>query len=241
MEGNPILVVDDEKNIRLTLSEALAALALSVHTALNGEEALQKLETEEFQLMILNLKMPGMDGIEVLRRVKQKWPKVRIIVVTAHGTIESAVEAMKPGADDFIQKPFTPWEIREAALQVLEREALGEEKPVDHDTLIKHAKPHISNGKFAKAREAAQRAIAADPAQPDAYNLLGALLEITGDLLSAQKFYRMALDVKPTYEPARANLARATSMQKFGKIHLGPDTGARSAEESESSGAHYEE
>jgi DNA-binding response OmpR family regulator len=241
MEENSILVVDDEKNIRLTLSEALAALALPVQTAVNGEEALQKLERDEFGLMILDLKMPGIDGIEVLRRVKQKWPKVRIIVVTAHGTIESAVEAMKLGADDFIQKPFTPWEIREAVLHVLEREASGEEKPAEHGTLIELARLHISDGKFAKARAAAQKAIAADPAKPDAYNLLGALLEIAGDWLSAQKFYRMALDVEPTYEPAQANLERATSMQRFGKIHLGPDPGIPLARELEGSGAEYEE
>ncbi|RJR44350.1 MAG: response regulator [Desulfobacteraceae bacterium] len=117
-----MLVVDDEKNIRLTLSQSLDSLGIEISTAVNGEEALRKLQEQEFSLIILDLRMPGMDGMEVLRHVRTRWPKTRVIVITAYGTVESAVEAMKLGADDFIQKPFTPAEIRELAMQVLERE-----------------------------------------------------------------------------------------------------------------------
>ncbi len=90
-------------------------------------------------------------------------------------------------------------------------------------SLIELTKRHISDRSFAAARETARKAIAADPAQPEAYNLLGALLEIKGDRLEAQKFYRAALDIDPTFKPARANLERTTSWDKFGKIDLGPD------------------
>jgi DNA-binding response OmpR family regulator len=189
----------------------------------NGEEALQRLREGPFGLVFLDLKMPGMDGMDVLRRIKDDWPKTRVIIITAHGTIESAVEAMKLGAVDFIQKPFSPGEIRELATQVIEREALDEENAVDYRSLIQLTKRHISDRSFAGARETVRKAIAADPAQPEAYNLLGALLEVKGDWVEAQKFYRAALDVDPTFKPASANLERTTSWHKFGKIDLGTD------------------
>ena len=222
MKKTPILVVDDEKNIRLTMSQSLEPLEIRVQTAVNGEEALQKLREGPFGLVFLDLKMPGIDGMEVLRRIKDNWPKTRVIIITAHGTIDSAVEAMKLGAVDFIQKPFSPGEIRQLATLVLEREALDEERTDDYRSLIELTKRHISDRAFAPARETARKAIAADPAQPEAYNLLGALLEIKGAWLEAQKFYRAALDIDPTYKPAHANLDRVTSLDKFGKIDLGP-------------------
>lgn len=224
MEKQPILVVDDEKNIRLTMSQSLEPLEIAVQTAVNGEEALQKLrEMGPFRLVFLDLKMPGMDGIEVLRRIRDDWPKTRVIIITAHGTIESAVEAMKLGAADFIQKPFSPGEIRDLATQVLEREALDEGTAAAYRTLIEIAKRHITDGDFVAARESVRKAIAAEPGQPEAYNLLGALLEIKGERVEAQKFYRAALDIDPTFKPASANLDRATSWEKFGKVDLGAE------------------
>jgi DNA-binding response OmpR family regulator len=223
MEKKPILVVDDEKNIRLTMSQSLEPLEIPVQTAVNGEEALQKLREEPFGLVFLDLKMPGMDGIQVLHRIRDNWPKIRVIIITAHGTIASAVEAMKLGAVDFIQKPFSPGEIRELATRVLEREALDEESAVDYRSLIELTKRHITDRSFAAASETARKAVAADPGQPEAYNLLGVLLEIKGDWLEAQKFYRAALDIDPTFKPARANLDRTTSRKKLDKIDLGPD------------------
>ncbi|MBN1459601.1 MAG: response regulator [Armatimonadetes bacterium] len=222
MEKKPILVVDDEKNIRLTMTQSLEPLGIPVDAAVNGEEALGKLREGSFGLVFLDLKMPGIDGMDVLRRIKEGWPKVRVIIITAHGTIESAVEAMKLGAVDFIQKPFSPGEIRELATRVLEREALDEETAVDYPALIELAKRHITDRDFAKASETARKAISADPGQPEAYNLLGALLEIKRNWLEAQKFYRAALDIDPTFKPAWANLDRTASWNKFGKIDLGP-------------------
>jgi len=221
MEKQSILIVDDEKNIRLTMSQSLEPMGIPVQTAVNGEEALQKLREEPFGLVFLDLKMPGMDGMAVLREIKNNWPKTRVIIITAHGTIASAVEAMKIGSVDFIQKPFSPGEIRELATQVLEREALDEDSAVDYPSLIELCKRHISDRRFADARETAQKAIAVDPAQAEAYNLLGALLEIKGDELESQKFYRAALDIDPAYKPAQANLDRATSWNKTGRIDFG--------------------
>lgn len=196
MEKNAILIVDDEKNIRLTLSQSLELLGLPVQTAVNGEEALQKLGEGRFGLVFLDLKMPGMDGMEVLRRIKDNWPTVRVIIITAYGTIESAVEAMKLGAVDFVQKPFSPSEIRELATLILERKALGEVTALDYRAWIELSNRHLTDKNFAAARESISQAIAADPGQPEAYNLLGRLLEVKGDWMAAQKLYRAALAIE---------------------------------------------
>ncbi len=223
MKNTSILIVDDEKNIRLTMSQALEQLGKPVSTAVNGEEALLKLKEGQIGLVFLDLKMPGMDGMEVLRRIREEWSKIRVVIITAHGTIESAVEAMKLGAVDFIQKPFSPDEIRELAGRVLEREGLDEESSVDYPSLIELTKRHISNREFSRAHATIRKAIAADPAHAEAYNLLGVLLEIEGDWYHAQKFYRAALDIDPAFKPALANLERSTSREKSGKFQLGPD------------------
>lgn len=223
MDQRVILVVDDEKNIRMTMSLALEVLGMPVHVAVNGEEALQMLREHRVALAFLDLRLPGMDGLDVLRRIRNDWPATRVIIISAHGTIASAVEAMKLGAVDFIQKPFSPAEIRELATTVLRREALDADTAQDHHSLVELAKRHLTDRNPSAARDAARKAIAADPSRPEAYNLLGALYEIAQQHEEAMKFYRAALDIDPTYAPAQANLERTTSWNVFGKIALGPE------------------
>jgi CheY-like chemotaxis protein len=118
----PILIVDDEKNIRLTLSTSLESLGVETDSAENGKEALLKLREKEFGLILLDIRMPGVDGMEVLRKVRESSPDIHIIILTAYGTIELAVEAMKLGVVDFIQKPFVPEQIREKVAQIMSSE-----------------------------------------------------------------------------------------------------------------------
>ncbi len=223
MRDMSILVVDDERNIRMTMSQSLEPLGLPVLTAVNGEEALGLLRASPCAMVFLDLKLPGMDGLEVLRRIGVEWPGVRVIIITAHGTVATAVEAMKLGAVDFLQKPFTPGEIRELARTILEREALHEGNATDYRSLIELAKRHITNRDFSHARETVHQAVAMDPAQAEAYNLLGALSEIAREHGKALGFYRAALDIDPTFKPAQANLERATTLDKFGAIVLGEE------------------
>ncbi len=211
MKENSVLIVDDEKNIRLTLSQALEALEVETDTATNGEEALAKLKEKGFGLILLDLKMPGMDGMEVLRRVREIRPDIRVIIITAYGTIESAVEAMKLGAVDFIQKPFSPEEIRELVSRVMDREKLDEQKVVDYGSSLELAKRCVGDRHFDAAIEHVRKAISLDPSRPEAFNLLGALTEIQGDRIEAQKNYRAALSLDPSYEPAIKNLQRSTN------------------------------
>ena len=231
MEAKPVLIVDDEKNIRMTLSQALEALELDTDAAVNGEEALEKLAERNFGLILLDLKMPGMDGMDVLRKVRETRPDIKVIIITAHGTIESATEAMKLGAVDFIQKPFAPKEIRELVKKVMDRDTIKADKAKSYDEHVELAKRAIGQREFDAAQEHVRQAIAADATKPEAFNLLGALIEMRGDWLEALKQYRAALAVDPSYKPAHANMDRVVIRHEKGRnISLGGESGSKEDE-----------
>ena len=100
MTGKRILVVDDEENLRRVTQLKLQQAGYEAVTACDAAEALAILERHPQDLVLTDLKMPGMSGVELLRRIKDGWPEVIVVVVTAFGTIESAVEAMRSGAHD---------------------------------------------------------------------------------------------------------------------------------------------
>ncbi|MDD2671182.1 MAG: sigma-54 dependent transcriptional regulator [Syntrophales bacterium] len=103
----PILIVDDEPSMRMALSESLVCCGYEVDTASDGTDALRKIGRSRYELVITDMRMPGASGMEVLRGVKNNSPETRVIVITAYGTVNTAVEAMKEGASDFIMKPFS--------------------------------------------------------------------------------------------------------------------------------------
>ena len=120
-----ILVVDDEEGIREFLSDALELDDHSVSEANSAEAALATLKKQSFSLVITDLNMPGMGGMELLRWIRQQQPEVEVIVLTAHGTVDTAVEAMKTGAFEFLQKPIGgPEELQLVAARALERRKL---------------------------------------------------------------------------------------------------------------------
>ncbi|MBN1221553.1 MAG: response regulator [Anaerolineae bacterium] len=217
-----IMIVDDEKNIRLTMSQALASLGYEISTAVNGEDALKQLAEKEFRLILLDLKMPGMNGLDVLRQVVEQRPDIRVIIVSAHGTVENAVEATKLGAVDFIQKPFAPKEIRQLVQEVLDRDKLEAEQTHNYDTHLALTKRCINLRHFEAAMEHAKQSIGFDPARPEAFNLLGVLYEIQGDREEGMKNYRVALDLDPSYQPAWRNLRRP---KESGKDQQNTDLG----------------
>lgn len=210
MKTNKILIVDDEKNIRMTIRQSLMDMYVETDTAVNGEEALSKLKDTDFGMVLLDLRMPGMDGMEVLEKLRKDRPDIRVVIITAHGTIDSAVDAMKLGAVDFIQKPFTPKEIRDLVSKVIKRETLDEEKNQDYESCLEFAKRCVADKHFDAASEHLKKAISLDSARAEAFNFLGALYEIQGNKLEGQKNYRAALSLDPTYKPARENLSRST-------------------------------
>ena len=122
-----ILVVDDEKIIRDGCVKILSKEGWTVQTACSGEEGLVLMKNEPFDLLLLDLKMPGMSGMEVLQQARSKHPDLLIVVITGYATVESAVEAMKAGAYDFIPKPFTPDQLRIVVHRALEKKTLQRE------------------------------------------------------------------------------------------------------------------
>ncbi|MFH1349559.1 MAG: sigma-54 dependent transcriptional regulator [Pseudomonadota bacterium] len=107
-EKMSIMIVDDEKIIRESFLHWFKKYGHYVEAAASGFEALEKLEKYPFHLLFVDIKMPGMDGIELLRKVKETYPDTIVIIITAYGSIETAIEAMKIGASDYLLKPFRP-------------------------------------------------------------------------------------------------------------------------------------
>jgi len=121
MQTLRILVVDDEEDIRDILSDRLKAYGYEVLTAIDGIEALEKVEKMSPDLVLLDIQLPRLNGMEVLSRIKREYPQIRVIMITAHGKIQLAVEAIKEGAYDFVEKPFDPDLIRIKVDNALER------------------------------------------------------------------------------------------------------------------------
>lgn len=115
VEINPdiaVLVVDDEQDIRDASERILTRTGFKVMKATRGDEALDVLDKERIDIVLLDLKMPGMDGLEVLKRIRMLNKPIQVIVITGYATVETAIEAMKQGAYDFIPKPFEPDQLR---------------------------------------------------------------------------------------------------------------------------------
>ena len=120
-----VLVVDDEQLVRESLRDWLTESGYEVFTAENGSQALELIEKERLGIVLADLVMPGMDGIELMKRAKETHPNVAVIIITAYGSITTAIAAMKEGAYDYIEKPFCP-----------ERMELLVEKLVEHQNLV---------------------------------------------------------------------------------------------------------
>ncbi|MBX9604541.1 MAG: sigma-54 dependent transcriptional regulator, partial [Bryobacteraceae bacterium] len=127
MIGKRILVVDDEENLRRVTQLKLHQAGYEAMTASDGAQALDLLTRNPQDLVITDLKMPGMSGMELLRKIREEYPEVIVIVVTAFGTVESAVEAMKLGAYDYIIKPVNSDALKLVVSRALEHHRLQEE------------------------------------------------------------------------------------------------------------------
>ncbi len=122
-----ILLVDDDRNFLRVLTYHATDFGFDVTPVSSGQEALVKVQQEDVDLVITDLKMPGMDGLELLQELKKRDGDLPVIVLTAHGSIDKAVEAVKAGAFDFLTKPFEKEEIRHSILNALRMADLMEE------------------------------------------------------------------------------------------------------------------
>ena len=105
-EKTKILVVDDEEVVRLSHIRTLASIHCNVEVVRDGSEALRVMELRPADVVLLDLRMPGMDGMAVLKEIKQRWPETEVVIITGYPTVETAKEAVRLGAFDYLAKPF---------------------------------------------------------------------------------------------------------------------------------------
>jgi len=110
-----ILIVDDEEVVRRSFSRVLDGAHWRTASAAGGEQALRALARERFDVVLLDLRMPGADGIEVLKTIKARWPESEVVVVTGYPSVETAKEAVRLGACDYLAKPLAPDAVIHAA------------------------------------------------------------------------------------------------------------------------------
>jgi DNA-binding NtrC family response regulator len=101
-----VLLVDDEEEFVETLAERMRNRGMEVATSNSGGDALELIEAEPYDVVVLDLQMPGMDGIEALAKIKRRQPDIQVVLLTGHATVEKGVEAMKKGALEFLEKPI---------------------------------------------------------------------------------------------------------------------------------------
>ena len=116
-----ILVVDDEEVVRRSHLRVLESVRCQVEAVGDGEHALQAMEAQRYDIVLLDLRMPGMDGMSVLRTMKRRWPESEVIVITGYPSVDTAKEAIRLGACDYLAKPLAPGEVIEAANSAMEQ------------------------------------------------------------------------------------------------------------------------
>ena len=201
-----ILVVDDERNIRNNLAMVLDAEGYKVDKCANGDDAILSVKQGRYDIAFVDIQMPKMDGLELLRYLRGLRPKMPVVILTAYGTIHRAVEAMKLGAVDFLEKPFDPKAIQLLCQEILEREKVGSSGTVDD--LLRLAALARQRKAFTEARVHLKIAMMRDFTRPEPYYELGSLAEEEGQVSHAVQYYYMALEAQSDFAPARGALTR---------------------------------
>lgn len=123
-----VLIVDDEKDFTELLSERLEARGFKTRMAFDGTEAISRLKEESADVVLLDVLMPGKSGVEILKEIKNSWPITEVIMLTGHGTVETAIEGMKLGAYDFLLKPTGTEDLSQKIKNAYQRKSDHEER-----------------------------------------------------------------------------------------------------------------
>jgi len=217
-----ILIVDDEPNVRLSYRVTLETEGLAVREADSATRALAQFANEHFDMAILDMRMPEMDGLDLLAEMRRRGLKTPTVIITAYGDIPHAVRAMQLGAIDFLQKPLTPEALRNLVAEILERHTPEEEpeaRPVPADDFasqLSEAKRLLNLQVFEGAWTHLARALELNSKSPDVLNLAGLFFEMQEDYERARKLYGQAIKYGPYYEPAQQNMRRIFELFHFG-------------------------
>ena len=212
-----LLIVDDETNVRLSFRMTLETEGYEIFEARSGEQAVQLLAEHSFALAILDVRMPGMGGLELLAKMRESGIKVRAMVVTAYGDVPHAVKALKLGAIDFLEKPLHPEDLRKIVAEILDRHARQDDSPGEtFSARLVAAKRCLNLHAFAKARLHLAKALELNSKSAEAFNLAGVLAELFEDYDKAKKYYGRAINLDKNYEPAQQNMRRLFEVDNFG-------------------------
>lgn len=184
-----VLVVDDTKNIRMILTKCLELEGYEVLTASDGTQALELFMTHTFDLAFLDIKLPGVRGTEVLKRIREKGIKTPVIIITAYATVKNAVDCTNLGAVAYVQKPFSADKIRNVLMD-FENSSLSSKNEEDSDSFILRAKSYLDAEEFEKSLDFAQKALAKDIENPELYLLISRAYRGMGNERSAERFYQ---------------------------------------------------
>ncbi len=213
-----VLIVDDEPNVRFVFRTALESVGHHVEEAVSGREAIQHVHASPPDIVLLDLRMPDVDGMAVLRQLRAEGNDVPVVVVTAHGSVPDAVAALKLGAIDFLAKPITPQNLRGVVDEVIARHSHEPDTtsfPLDstHSVTVSRelfdltpVKLALNRRQFDRAAELLEDALDAHPDCAEAHTLMGVLQESRGQDHAAFHSYRAALTADPHYQPALDNL-----------------------------------
>ena len=202
------LVVDDQLAIARTTSMVLEGDGWIVDSAGSGERALELMAAKTYDLLLLDLRLPGIQGADVLRKLAGALSRPKVVVMTAYGSPECAIEVMRLGAADILRKPFTPEELREVVRSAMARETDPEVIRQELSETLASARDHLRAQRVPAASERAGRAVALCPDRPDGFHLLGACHDLLGEQAEAKKMYGLALQADPGYAPSKRNLDR---------------------------------
>jgi DNA-binding response OmpR family regulator len=230
-----ILIVDDEPNVRLMFRTTLEGLGYELAEAADGASALVKHAIHSCDLILLDLHMPGLDGMDTLRALREHGDDVPVVILTAHGSIPHAVEAMKLGAIDFVTKPLKPEALRDIVADVLRRhrDATTRVVPAPHFVTVENqfvenmrkAKLALNRRSFDEADIFLKQAMALEPNSAEAHNLLGVLHEFRNEHDDSYREYKAALKADRHYEPAKHNMMRYYERFTFGQSDVPIDEG----------------
>jgi DNA-binding response OmpR family regulator len=212
-----LLIVDDETNVRLSFRMTLETEGYKIFEARSGEQAVELLAEHSFALAILDMRMPGMDGLELLAKMRESGIRVPAMVVTAYGDVPHAVKALKLGAIDFLEKPLHPEDLRKIVAEILDRHARQDDSPGEtFSARLVAAKRCLNLHAFAKARLHLAKALELNSKSAEAFNLAGVLAELFEDYDKAKKYYGRAINLDKNYEPAQQNMRRLFEVDNFG-------------------------
>jgi len=220
MSSDPIkiLIVDDEPNVRLMYHSSLESEGYELYEAESGAKALEQCANGKFDVAILDLRMPGMDGLELLDIMHEHGIETPVVIITAFADVPNAVNAMKLGAIDFLQKPILPDQLRGIIKDILVRHEpeKGREQAQDFEYHLRCAKRAINLRDFAAAKSSLVKALELNANSPQAFNLVGVMLEMREEYDQAKRYYGQAIKLDRHFEPAQQNMRRIFELFNFG-------------------------